>query len=557
MNAFRDAIEQLRKMLAEMPMQGRLLAGLMGILVVVGIGLMVRTYSAQPDEYILGGRQLTDDELDRIEAAFGTAGLRDYERIGTRIRVPAAQRDVYLKVLAEADALPTATPNYLAKAIDAANPLESASQRQARIQNARERELAKQIEMFPQVEAAWVTYDEESQGFTGKVTKTAAVHVKPRGNESLSPYLRKQIQDLVAGSYAGLTAEQVVVSDSNSRGMDNAAYLGMDNKYYNAKRAYQEMYESDIRKLLAPVGEFQLTVGVELDPTLEREEAGLKYDSEPKTLTESSSRAVEERTQPNQGGVPGVASNAYGNKPVEVASGSDNMKREESTEDYTRVVGQIQTRSVQSALVPKRVSVSIQVPQSYYSKIFNSNWQVANPTATDPPPPMTTADLERIRNETTTSLKKLVATVLPPMPPGDDRFPQVEVQDYVDLPSPTVEPTSVANTALSYLAESWQYGLLALVALVALLVARSIGRGSPSSPTPNGFGETFGLQIPNVAAGAAGGEPGLGGGIGGEGPGGRRFTVTGETLRDELTSMIDQNPDAAANVLRGWIGDAA
>jgi flagellar M-ring protein FliF len=37
----------------------------------------------------------------------------------------------------------------------------------------------------------------------------------------------------------------------------------------------------------------------------------------------------------------------------------------------------------------------------------------------------------------------------------------------------------------------------------------------------------------------------------------RRFRSTGPTLRDELTSMVKEDPDTAANVLRNWIGDAA
>ena len=37
----------------------------------------------------------------------------------------------------------------------------------------------------------------------------------------------------------------------------------------------------------------------------------------------------------------------------------------------------------------------------------------------------------------------------------------------------------------------------------------------------------------------------------------RRAQSTGPTLREELSSMVKDDPDAAANVLRTWIGDAA
>jgi flagellar M-ring protein FliF len=33
--------------------------------------------------------------------------------------------------------------------------------------------------------------------------------------------------------------------------------------------------------------------------------------------------------------------------------------------------------------------------------------------------------------------------------------------------------------------------------------------------------------------------------------------ITGKTLTDELSGLIESNPDVAANVLRSWMGEAA
>jgi flagellar M-ring protein FliF len=35
------------------------------------------------------------------------------------------------------------------------------------------------------------------------------------------------------------------------------------------------------------------------------------------------------------------------------------------------------------------------------------------------------------------------------------------------------------------------------------------------------------------------------------------MTITGESLQGELAKIIDGNPEVAANVIRGWIGEAA
>ena len=34
----------------------------------------------------------------------------------------------------------------------------------------------------------------------------------------------------------------------------------------------------------------------------------------------------------------------------------------------------------------------------------------------------------------------------------------------------------------------------------------------------------------------------------------RRMTGTGPSLRDELSEMVKEDPDSAANILRSWIG---
>ena len=37
----------------------------------------------------------------------------------------------------------------------------------------------------------------------------------------------------------------------------------------------------------------------------------------------------------------------------------------------------------------------------------------------------------------------------------------------------------------------------------------------------------------------------------------RRFSESGPNPREELTEMVNENPEAAAAILRGWIGEAS
>ena len=81
--------------------------------------------------------------------------------------------------------------------------------------------------------------------------------------------------------------------------------------------------------------------------------------------------------------------------------------------------------------------------------------------------------------------------------------------------------------------------------LVSLLVLRSMVRAAP------GGARKRAVQI-RVAA-----EPEADAGESPESVAARRlrrFTGSGPSLRDELSELVQEDPDAAANILRSWIG---
>ncbi|MFW6169517.1 MAG: hypothetical protein ACODAD_03435, partial [Planctomycetota bacterium] len=95
---------------------------------------------------------------------------------------------------------------------------------------------------------------------------------------------------------------------------------------------------------------------------------------------------------------------------------------------------------------------------------------------------------------------------------------------------------------------NWKTGGLFGLGLVSLFVLRSMVRAaapaeSPDTPLQSAeFSEEQADEDEEEASPAVlrrGNQP------------------TGGALREELTSMVREDPDAAANILRTWIGDAA
>jgi flagellar M-ring protein FliF len=91
-------------------------------------------------------------------------------------------------------------------------------------------------------------------------------------------------------------------------------------------------------------------------------------------------------------------------------------------------------------------------------------------------------------------------------------------------------------------------GMLGL-ALFSLVMLRSMIRAVPSSPRPGGAAgalpaqpEEAGSEESATSVSARRLE---------------RFTGGGPSLRDELTDLVQEDTDAAANILRTWIGTAS
>jgi flagellar M-ring protein FliF len=135
---------------------------------------------------------------------------------------------------------------------------------------------------------------------------------------------------------------------------------------------------------------------------------------------------------------------------------------------------------------------------------------------------------------------------LPDVAAGEDKYPLVEVWAYDELPVAPATPAGIADTALTWLADTWQVLALIGLALLALGVARSVGK-SVAAPRPE-FEEGFGLEIPAVPEPREEEEEGAF----------SNLQITGNTLKKDLSRLVEASPEVAANVIRNWLDhDAA
>jgi flagellar M-ring protein FliF len=553
MDFVNKAFAQFNDLFRTMTPGVRLTAGLLLAVIVVSLVYLFQYKMTSGDEFLLDGRPFSSSEIASIEAAFAQASLKESTVSGNRIRIPRGKKDLYLAALADNNALPADFYHYLDEASASDNPFTSSRSQELRRWNAKQKEMALIISRMRGIESATVQFDEESKGGLQKLKhKTAMVAVQTLGGE-LEESQIKAIRNVVASAYAGLDRQNITITDMTSGlsygGTPGENGMGPDESIYAShKHKYERDWQKKIADQLAMIPNVVVGVNVELTPELQHSTQTVKLDPKPITLNATETSKESNTTTPNPAGRPGAVPNGVGNQPVAISASSSGQEQTmtESSSQIRNLPGHEQTVLHKAPLVPTKVTASIDVPASYFTRI----WKERNPAETGKPAPVAdAAALAKIETETINKIKETVRNLLPPVAQGTDPYPHITVATYVDLPGPAVAaPTTVAE-ATGWLSDNWRSVAMIAVGLVSLLMLRSMLRSSAGahapSPSQSAAAETAAHEEDkehetDAAATVK-----------------RRFQMTGPNLRLELQELVKEDPDTAANILRSWIGDAA
>lgn len=571
MNTLSQIGKQISEVFTTMTPASRIMAGLMLAVVVISLGWIINVQQTSSYEYLFGGQIFSEYELKRAEQAFGDASLRDYKRDGMRISVPAGEKDVYLKALSTSNALPQEWGSHIDRALSSTNPFESTELLAMRHQAALDRELARQFETMPDVENASVRYSEERRGFGRETQKSANVAVRALGNKAIDNNVLKSIAETTASYYAGLKLDDVLVTDLGSgRYYRSSSDPNSPDQhpYLQAQAEWELKYEEQLRKLLNIYGDVKLAVAVELDPTLQKESEQLKYDPTITTLQSSTSKKDIENSKPSIGGRPGAEPNVASNTPMSVTPAAiqamQSAKTKETAENVQGVTGHEATVTKRAGLVPQRVSITVGIPESYYRKVWLARYLNANPDKTaDDMPPLAETELSKLETEAQSNVRSAVESLLLAARAGDDRFPNLQVYSYPDLPGPPVVLPTTSELATTWLAQSWSTLALMGIVLIALAMMFTWVRSQTVTSREREFSEGFGLSIPPEMAdqldlGELPEDSEEEGAMVGDGlDSARKVVVRGAEMKSDLSTMVKENPDAAVNLLKTWIGEAA
>ena len=539
---------QLVDLFRSMTLGARITSGLLLVVVVISLLYIFKWHSAGPEVDLMHGLPVPAGQLPAMEAAFKKAELSGYEIRGTQIRVPRGQEAKYMAALAEAKALPPNFGSALKEAINAGNVFEGTKQKEQRLRIAIQDELALIISQMTGIENAYVLYDSDTKFGTlnrEKIT-TASVSVKPVGSTQLDEARVSSIRHLVAGAIAGLKPENVTVADLNGRvyhGSPDGGGSAEDNLYLALKRIHEQDLKNKILNALCYIPNVTVEPSVVLDR--ERIKRSKKIQRDPKTVPV---REVEKTmTKTQEGAAPAGRPGLEAQQPNRGAtlatrsSGSRQEGEDSSRETYSLASGE-EVEKEELGLTPKRATVSVGIPSSYFEKVWherNPAEEGAEPKKPDP------AALDAVRQEESVKIQKHVATLLPPVEGLTDLTELVTVTTFQDIRAPKLPEPPATEHALGWLAQYWPtLGMIGL-ALFSLVMLRSMVRSAPLATPTAGFPVLYAKASaePEEEPAHTAAAKRL-----------RRFQGSGVSLRDELSDLVHEDPDVAANILKSWIG---
>ena len=544
MEMLRQLVERIRSQLSVMTRSQQLAIGLCAV-IIMGSLLWLTQWSTTPQLEPLVDQPMTAEELNT--AVTQLKGMRAvYKEIGDRIYVkPQARRRLYRELQA-AGALPQDTSLGFENLLKEQSPFQPESVNRRNFLIALQNELAAVIAEEPAVAAATVFINDAAQrklGARPSLVPSASINATTTRGGQIDQAKVVGMANLVSAAVAGLEPHRVkVMINGRPRpvpGPEDEISFGL----LEEKKKNERHLEDKIHAQLAYIPGVKVAVAVELETTRKHVETREYTEAEVK----SEQSTVEESSFGTPAGEAGVNPNT-GTALTSAAEGQSTNKDESRSEYFEPMIAMVE-RSEQIPLTVKKATASINIPRSFFVSLFLAeNPDVSTPTNDDLKPLI---DVEKSR------VKALVQKVLHADDPD-----VVEVDWFPDLApdthgafaeSPLYAGTNrqeAEGTVAALTSYGPQVGLVALALFSLLMMVRLVRKSS----------RAIDVLLPEMRRGAKEVEESRplenadlteGYLVGQEVD---EDTLKYRNLSEQVSRMVDEDPETAAELVRRWMG---
>jgi len=553
MDRLRQLISRINNQLSVLTVSQRIAIGLCAALVATSL-LWLLQWSTTPEMVALLPYKFSLDEQTAAESAL-RAGGHDYKIYNNRIYVRPDDQPNLVRVLHSAGALPEGSLYTMEDMVADTNPFMAPEERRFRQNVAKGNSLALIIKTSPFVKSAAVVINDQTKRRLGGKSDvpTASVSVELSLGRDMTGELVDGFAKLVSGAVLGLKPHNVFVTDSRTgRTMspphpDEALGLG----YLEEVKKREAHLVGKILGLLAYIPGVRAEVSVELD--------GNKKLSTRVTHNKPAIKKEDSRTSETSSGVAPGETGLQPNVGVGLASGGTGQSSvtEESTSEF-HPPAVAKTEQIESMpFAPKGVRATVSIPRSFIVGLYKAE----HPETENP----TDQDLIQDQTELVTKVKSSVQRIVMAESEAD-----VYVDVYPDINwSPSggswnSTPTGVAvgekgmgaaDTMALVKGYGPQVGLGMLALMSLFMMTRIVRKASdavPKVPVESDDDEHEGvLSVGPHAVGEAE--------VGDSFLTAREVdedTLMNQQLSKEVSRMVEEDPAAAADLLRRWIDDS-
>jgi flagellar biosynthesis/type III secretory pathway M-ring protein FliF/YscJ len=572
-NFFTHNYAKLKDLYMSMTLGNRIVATLLAATLVISFGYLIvgsipKSELSSQTVRLYDGYPFSTSEKGSADAAFAREGLSDHIWVGDQLQVPKSKKNKYTVVIADNDVF---EKRGFARdsAVQGLTAWLNARLTNEKVNRAKESDIADTIKLIPGITYAEI-YTNKRPDWNRNVwarTQVWSLAVTVRGvdNTPLSQDTIGTIARIVGPAFGILDHKEIGIVDlKNSKSYDGSGEeVGTAMGAYRRHQAnYEKEWHDKIKALLPDIAGMTIKASVDLTEYRSEQYFDVMH-RKPTPLVEHEMDLHIKKEGRDRFGRPGQIAQ-FGSPlidPTPDISYKDLYEEKKREMERTMALPGRETKTEALPFIPQRVYISIQVPREYIVQLWRERNKLYGNTDVQMSEEVLLAEEEKLRQE----IKEIVAGQIGNLKnPKDEPMDLVKV-GYFNMMLPEPVELSAWEQFVLFMQQHWrELGLMSLV-FSGLVVMWSISK----PPKPDNIVLYEGDEIPMEAIDARLEEKRL------REEEARRLAELaaleeaqeafenslGElgslrTLRDEVAELIAKNPEAAAAVIRQWIGNA-
>ena len=547
MDLLKVQLERIQRQLSGLNATQKMLTVALTAIMVITVVWWAK-YAGEAEMLPLLSQAFSPADLGRIQEHLDGKGIH-YTVAGDKLLVPAERRIEILSDLSYSRLMPHNTSEGFDAIIKQSSPFDP-EEKQAKIWNhGKELLLSQIIGSFPDVVQADVLIDPTSvMRIEGSIEPSAVVNITLREGAKPSQHLVDAAAEAVAGAQSGIVPGRIriVVNGLAQKVRDSESPVDATEQLALIQQN-EASVEQRVRQTYSDIPGLLVSVTLKLNTTTTQTE---KHDFDSKGAIQKQTETTSETDQTTGGSASGGEAGAVPNQGMSAnpagASSGQSQTHEKTDDKFQNFVPETHVVSHTPAGDATTVGATVRVPLSYFARVLAAQDATIKTPTYAQLQPVIAAELPKLREGVARCVMLAAAT-------------DVSIDTYVDsAPSLALQPalaSSGSGVASMVNGHARELALGALAVMSLFMASMMVRKASPSpvpiTPAP--------VQLDNNQS-LIGKEPLVGEALGGD------ATLDAMELNDEAvktTQMVDQvstmvrdNPDAAAALMKRWLNRA-